>query len=115
MLGFMQAGGAGMWFVAILGLAMVATAIAFARGADTQRLALLRALGVAVAGAALTGFVAGLASACRFVADQPDVLAAPLGPLLKGVAEASANLVLGGAFLVVTWILVAVGVRRMPA
>jgi hypothetical protein len=39
----------------------------------------------------------------------------PLPVLLTGFAEACANLILGGGVLVVTWILVAVGVRRMPA
>jgi hypothetical protein len=34
--------------------------------------------------------------------------------LLHGFAESCTNLVFGGAFVVVTWVLVAVGVRRMP-
>jgi hypothetical protein len=38
----------------------------------------------------------------------------PLPYLLIGFAESTANLVLGGGIAVITWILVAVGVRRMP-
>lgn len=115
MLGFMQAGGVGMWFVAALGAALVITAIGFARGADPQRLSILRALSLAVAIASLTGFATGVAATCRYVAEHPDALAAPLAPLLGGIAETSANLILGGAVLVIAWVLVALGVRRMPA
>jgi ABC-type transport system involved in cytochrome c biogenesis permease subunit len=115
MLGFMQAGGVGMWFVAALGAALVITAIGFARGADPQRLSILRALSLAVTVASLTGFASGLASTCRYVTEHPDALAAPVAPLLAGFAEASANVILGGALLAIAWLLVALGVRRMPA
>jgi hypothetical protein len=110
----MQSGGMGMWFTAAIGAAMMWTAIQFARGADPQRLSILRALTLAILVASLTGFVGGLISTCRFILADPDALAAPLPSLLQGFAESCANLVLGGAFTVLSWILVAVGVRRMP-
>ena len=34
--------------------------------------------------------------------------------LLGGFAESCSNLILGGGIAVITWILVALGVRRMP-
>jgi len=34
--------------------------------------------------------------------------------VLLGFAESCTNLVFGGAFVVISWVLVAVGVRRMP-
>lgn len=61
----------------------------------------------------LTGFVGGLVATCRYVIDHPDALAAPL-PVLQGVSESCSNLVLGDCIAVITWILVAVGIRRMP-
>ncbi len=114
MLGFMQNGGMGMWFVGAIGLVMAWTALSFARGADPHRLSILRALTLAIVFAAAIGFVAGLISTCRFVLADPEARAAPLAPLLQGFAESCANLVLGGAFAVISWILVALGVRRMP-
>lgn len=34
--------------------------------------------------------------------------------IAMGLGESCANLVLGGMFAAITWILIAVGVRRMP-
>ena len=114
MLGFMHRGGPGMWFVAAIGVAMAWTALRFARGADPHRLSILRALTLAILVASFVAFVGGLVSTCRYVLADPARLAAPLAPLLQGFAESCANLVLGGALTVISWILVAVGVRRMP-
>jgi len=114
MLGFLHNGGMGMWFVGAIGLVMAWTALQFARGADPHRLSILRALTLAIVFAALTGFVTGLISTCRFVLADPEARAAPLAPLLQGFAEACTNLVLGGALAVISWVLVALGVRRMP-
>lgn len=115
MFGFMRAGGPNMWVLVALALPTLWTAIRFARNAGPHRLSILRALTLALAFAAITGWVSDLAATCRFVIADPDALKAPVSPLLTGFAEACANLILGGGILVVTWILVAVGVRRMPA
>ena len=48
-------------------------------------------------------------------ATQPDGQKEPLPYLLQGFAETMTNVILGGSFVVLTWILVAVGVRRMPS
>jgi hypothetical protein len=115
MLGFMRAGGFNMWVLVALALPTLWTAIRFARNADPHRLSILRALTLALAFAALTGWVSNLVATARFVVGDPEALRDPVPPLLTGFAEACANLILGGGILVVTWILVAVGVRRMPA
>jgi hypothetical protein len=113
MLGWFRMGGMNMWFLAVLGAVMLWTAIQFARNADPNRLAILRALTVAIAAAATIGFTAGLIRSCQAV---PPTL--PEGELVRlvlaGFAESCANLVLGGAFVVISWVLVAGGVRRMP-
>lgn len=111
---FIRAGGFNMFLLLALALVIVPTAIMFARNATPHRLSILRALSWALLAATLTGFVAGLAATCRFVADDPEALKEPLVYLLIGFAESTANLVLGGGIAVITWILVAVGVRRMP-
>jgi hypothetical protein len=114
MLRWMQSGGLGMWFVAAIGAAVLWNAVQFARGADPQRLAVVRALSVVTVVASFTGFVAGLAETCRYVLANPDAQAAPLPALLAGFAESCANLLLAGGVLVAAWAVVAVGVRRMP-
>jgi hypothetical protein len=111
---FIRAGGFNMFILLAFALVMIPTAIKFARNADPHRLSILRALSWALLAATLTGFVSGLASTCRFVVDDPEAIKQPLPYLLIGFAESTANLVLGGGIAVITWILVAVGVRRMP-
>ena len=111
---FIRAGGFNMFILLAFALVMITTAIRFARNADPHRLSILRALTWALVAATLTGFVAGLAATCHYVVNDPEALKEPLPYLLQGFAESCANLLLGGAIAVITWILVAVGVRRMP-
>lgn len=113
MLGLMHRGGFNMWFLAAIGAVMVWTAIRFARHADPHRLSILRAMTVAIVVASIGGFVAGLIKTCS-VAGREEVLAEQVDTLIHGFGESCSNLVFGGAFVVITWILVAVGVRRMP-
>ena len=112
MIEFFRAGGFNMFVLAAVGAVMVATAIRFARNADAQRLSLIRALTVAMVFATLTGFAASLAATAMWVVKhEPED---PLPYLLQGFAESTANVLLGGFLLVIAWILVAVGIRRMP-
>jgi hypothetical protein len=113
MLGFLHAGGFNMWVLAAMGAVMVWTAIQFARSADPHRLSILRALTIAIVVASISGFIAGLIKTCS-VAGEPPGLAEHLPAMILGFAESCTNLVLGGGFVVVTWVLIAVGVRRMP-
>lgn len=115
MLGMIRAGGYNMWFLAAIGAVMVWTAIQFARNADPHRLSILRALTVAIVVASIGGFIAGLIKTCSAAGDTADMLADRLPMLIHGFAESCSNLVFGGAFVVITWVLVAVGVRRMPS
>lgn len=114
MLGMMRNGGYNMWFLAAIGAVMVWTAIQFARNADPHRLSILRALTVAIVVASIGGFVAGLIKTCSGAGDTPEVFRERLPMMVHGFAESCTNLVFGGAFVVITWVLVAVGVRRMP-
>ena len=112
MLTFFRAGGLNMFVLAGLGIVLLVIAVKFARSADAQRLSLIRALTIALVFSTLTGFVASLATTAKHAIDFPPTEL--LRALLVGFAESCANLVLGGGLAALTWILVAVGVRRMP-
>jgi hypothetical protein len=114
MLDFFRAGGFAMFPLLVLGIALLVTGIKFARNADPQRLSLIRALTTTIVFAMIIGVAAGLASTAKYVVTEPDGQLEPLRALLTGFAETMTNVILGGAFVVLTWILVAVGVRRMP-
>lgn len=108
---FIRAGGFSMFILLAIGLVMFPTAVRFAINATPQRLSIVRALSWAMLAAAVTGFVSGVAATCRYAAGHPDE---QMTALLIGFAESTANLVLGGGIAALSWILVAVGVRRMP-
>ena len=112
MLDFFRAGGWNMFALTGLGVVMLWTGVKFARNADPQRLSLIRALTWVLVFSSLTGFVVNLGATAKHVAgmETDD----PLSPLLVGFAESTANIALGGGIGVLTWLLVAVGVRRMP-
>ena len=114
MVDFFRAGGFNMFVLLALGIPAWIAGAKFARNASPQRLSIIRALTWAIAFAILVGVAAGLASTCKYVVSVPEAQKDPLPYLLQGFAETMTNAILGGGFLVITWILVAVGVRRMP-
>lgn len=114
MLNFMRLGGFNMWILAVIGVVMIWTAIQFARGADPHRLSILRALTFAILVASVTGFCSGLIKVFVSTGQDPDKFGGRLSDMVVGIGESCTNLVLGGAFVVITWVLIAVGVRRMP-
>lgn len=114
MVNFFIAGGFNMLVLAVLGIAILIPAVHFARNADPQRLSLIRALTQAIVFCMVVGVAAGVATTCHFVATSPEAEKQPLPFLLQGFAETLSNAILGGGILVLTWILVAFGVRRMP-
>jgi len=115
MLEFFVAGGWMMFVVLAAGIPMLVTAAKFARDASTHGLSLVRTLGKAVAFAAITGVITDLASTAKSIATTPEFSKQPLDFLLLGFAESMAPAVLGFSLITLAWILVAFGVRRMPA
>ena len=113
MLGLIHSGGYNMWVLAAIGVAMVWTAIQFARSADPHRLSIVRALTLAIVVASIAGFIGGLIKTGSGAAAMKD-LEDRLPTLIQGFVESCSNLVFGGAFVVVAWVLIALGVRRMP-
>lgn len=111
---FFRAGGTNMYILAALGVAIAIPAVKFARAPDAQRLSLIRALTVALVAGSVAGTVSGIAMTFHGIAGNPHVLENPLPILLQGCAESMTNLILGLGLVLLAWILVAVGVRRMP-
>lgn len=105
-------------FVAIVGLAALATAIRFAIRPTERGLAIVRPLSATTTFAALTAFLLGITNALVGVirtleeAADPAATARAWRTSLAGLAEGTVPLILGFALLAVTWLLVAVGLRR---
>jgi hypothetical protein len=114
MFDFIRYGGFNMFVLIVLGIAMLITGVKFARNADPHRLSLIRALTWALAFSTIAGFASGLMMTCLYVVRHDDALKDPLPFLLQGTAESLTNVILGAGIAFATWILVAVGVRRMP-
>ena len=114
MVDFFRYGGFNMWVLLAIGIPMLITGVKFARNADPQRLSLIRALTWALVFSTIAGVASGFMVSCLHVVRDDEMLKNPLPYLLQGFAESITNVILGSAFASVTWILVAVGVRRMP-
>lgn len=104
-----------MILLAIVGVVQLVAAGRFAFGADPRLLALVRALTWAIVFAAVAGTAGNFIAVCHAIVDHDEWLKAPLPYVLQGFAESIAPVVLGGSLASIAWILVAVGVRRMPA
>jgi hypothetical protein len=105
-------------FVAIVGLAALATAIRFVIRPTEHGLAVLRPLSATTTFAALTAFLLGITNALVGVvgrleaATDPAASAKAWQVFLAGLAEATVPLILAFALLAVAWLLAAVGLRR---
>ncbi|HEV7554221.1 MAG TPA: hypothetical protein VGO00_02135 [Kofleriaceae bacterium] len=110
----MRWGGFNMWLLLAIGIPTIITAVQFARNADPQRLSLIRALTWAIVFSMVAGVTSGLMVTALHVVRDDELYKAPLRPLLQGFAESLTNVILGAVIASITWILVAVGVRRMP-
>jgi hypothetical protein len=115
MVDFFIAGGWMMFLVLAIGIALLITAAKFARGASPQGLSIIRALTFAVVFASIAGVATNLASVGRHVSSDPELIKKPLENILWGFNEAMGPLILGFSLVAIAWILVAFGVRRMPA
>ena len=111
MVEFMKAGGWSMWFVLLLGLGALVAAILFLLKSDLRKLALVRALSLATVFAIASGLCANVAAVMKFAGDYqgPHFLLT----VMYGLAEAAAPGILGFTMLSISWLLVAVGTRRV--
>jgi magnesium-transporting ATPase (P-type) len=105
-------------FATIVGLATLAAAIYFAFRPAERTLATLRPLCAATIFSSLAAFFLGIANGLVALnralerATDPAASATVWRMFLGGLAEAPAALILGFAIVAVSWLLVAVGLRR---
>ena len=109
--GFLHVG-----FVLVLALATLAMAIAFAREPGERRLGVFRPLSAATAFSVLSGTCAGVGATLMRAASVPEPTAGPqlTSMVMAGLAETAVLGLLGFALLAVSWLVVAVGLRRQP-
>jgi len=114
MVDFLRYGGLNTWVLIAIGIPTLIMAVKFARNADPQRLSLIRALTRALVFSTVAGAAANLMVTAFRVAHDEELYKDALRFLLIGVGESLSSVILGSVVASVTWILVAVGVRRMP-
>ncbi|HUS66383.1 MAG TPA: hypothetical protein VMZ28_17645 [Kofleriaceae bacterium] len=110
MVEFMKSGGWSMWFVLLLALGALVAAGLFVARADLRKLALVRALTWATLLSIASGLCANFAAVMHYAASDPPDLHQII---MQGLAEAVAPGVLGFTMLSISWLLVAVGTRRV--
>lgn len=115
MLTFLLAGGLPSMVILVLAVWLLIVAGRFAASATAGRLATVRALARATTCAVVTGVAGNLIAVAWTVSGDDELMRAPLQPLLRGVGEALTPAVLGGTALAITWMLIAYGLRRLPA
>ena len=115
MVEFMKAGGWSMWFVLLLGLGALVSAILFLARSDLRKLSLVRALSLATVFAIASGLCANVAAVFSNTATEEELAHSPDLHLyvMRGLAEAAAPGILGFTMLSIGWLLVAVGTRRV--
>lgn len=114
MLQFFINGGLPMVFVLVLGLIGLVSAARFMRSPDARKVAPVVALSVATLFAALTGVASDLMVVTHVVASEPGFHDEKMPiVLLQGFSESMSPAILGGTLLCVTWMVMAVGYRRL--
>jgi hypothetical protein len=114
MLTFFLAGGPSMLFVLGLGFAALISAAGFARHPDPRRTGTVIALTVAASFASLNGVAMDLSAVGRNVAQNAEWKNDELSRVvLMGLNESLSPIILGGALLCVTWLVMAFGYRRL--
>lgn len=106
-------GGWGMYATTVIGLALVAVAVQYARQPDRRRFQLVKNGSLLVAVISALGFVAGLIKAYTSCSG---VEAQDLGKVvIAGTGESLCNIGLGLFVLVVTWVAASIGAYRAGA
>lgn len=104
-----------MWIVLALGIVTLLTAGLFARRPDERRMSLIRGLTTATIFGSLTAATSGFTAVMWKVPAHPEWSTSPDLHLIimQGLGEAMTPIILGSAFLTLTWIVTAVGMRRL--
>lgn len=113
MLQFFLNGGFPMWIILLVGLVAMLTAIRFAWRPTADLLGQLKALTRALGYAIMAATVADLITVCTRVPADPEMSREPALYVLQGIGESLSPVALGASFLFFTWILIALGLRRL--
>lgn len=115
MLEFFRSGGWGMWFVLVFGGLSLAAALRFAVGPDPRRVDAVRDLTRATLFSIGAAIVSGFAAVGSHVPANPEWANSPKVHLIvmEGISESLAGGVLGFTMLSLTWMLMAIGHRRL--
>lgn len=113
MIDLVRHGGPPVWFILLFGAIALVNAVLHAWRPEERKVAFLRAMTLAVVFSAIAGFTAGVAKSIDGLSRLPSALQ-PRAPmlLLKGTAEAMADIILGATLLSLAWFIAAIGVRR---
>jgi hypothetical protein len=115
MLEFFLAGGVPMFGVVVCGLVALVAAVRFTMSPDRRKVGAIASLSVAALASSGLGFAADISTVFGAIGkneewQKPDVL--PL-ILIQGARESLSPAILGLALLVVIWLVMAVGYRRL--
>ncbi len=115
MIEFFKAGGLPMWFILLFGLLSLLAAGAFAVRPDPRRVETVRSLSYATVFSIAAGIVADLATVGSKVPAHLEWSVSPKIHLIvmQGIAESLTPGVLGFSLLSLTWMLMAIGHRRL--
>jgi hypothetical protein len=113
MLGFMHQGGWAMWFILAVGVAALVNAVLYARRPEDRRIAVVRTLSTATVFITLSGVAAGFATTMHGVTSDPEMRKELARFCMIGLAESLANAILGFTLLGLTWMIAALGARRL--
>lgn len=114
MLEFYISGGFPMHIISLLGLLCIGSAIFFVRSPSTDAVPRIISMSVALAVTAFAGILAALTMTFRFAASNEKMTDSELLRIvLQGISESLSPGIWGGTMLVVTYMLMALGFRRL--
>jgi hypothetical protein len=115
MIQFFREGGFGMWPVLVFGLMTLAASGRFAMRVERKTRNFIDAMYKVVLFSALTGLFSNLAATFHYLATR-DLAPGTLGTTLcQGLQESVGPVIMGSAFLALTFMFVAIGQRRLDA
>ena len=112
---FFKSGGFPMFFVLALGLIGFGGAVFFAFRPDPRRVDAIRSLMRATLYCSVVGIMTDIAAVCSHIPANPEWANSPKIHLvvMEGISESMAPGILGFSLLAMTWLVMAVGHRRL--